>query len=139
MNDLTFSPLEKKALELLLAGEDPVLDVLRQQLSSATISSRQYTGVGYYLNFDLPHKRSGFQETINFRSRFCINDVGAVLKIGNYEQKVGLLFWVLDGYIDSLEAYTFGEENWPDNYDTFHVHYLFGERNLDDLRGEWKT
>ena len=139
MNDITFTPFEKKALGLLLAGEDSVLEILRKQFNCATIGSRQFTGVGYYLNFDLHCKKDENFCAINVRSRFNINDVGAVLVIGDYKQKVGLLLWVLDGYIDSLEVYTFGEENWPDEYDAFKIQYISGQRNLDELRKEWKT
>src|SRR5437660_1160173 len=46
--------LEKQVLELLLAGEDENLSVLRQQVKRASVCSRKMTGVGFYSKFSIP-------------------------------------------------------------------------------------
>ena len=46
--------MEKRALEMLLAGADDRLAVLRSQLSSASVASREMTGVGFFTNFSIP-------------------------------------------------------------------------------------
>ena len=45
--------LENSVLEWLLSGDDPVLVALRHQLASAKVKSREFTGVGFYLHFDI--------------------------------------------------------------------------------------
>jgi hypothetical protein len=139
MNDLTFTPLESQVLEWLLAGEDPVLNALQQQLRSSRIDSRLYTGVGIYLNIDVPRTNNNLLESWNVKLSFCFGDVDAVLVSGNDQQMVGFLLWVENGYIDSLEGYTYGLEKWPEKIDEFHLNYMGGERDLDELRRNWKS
>jgi len=138
MNDLTFTSLENQVLEWLLAGDNPVLNMLRQQLHSSRIESRQYTGVGYYLKFDVPHNKNRLLESSKAKPSFCFGDVNVVIRIGNYEQMVGFLLWVEDGYLDQLEVYTYGDEKWPDMFDEFKLSYMDDPRDLDDLRRNWE-
>jgi hypothetical protein len=138
MNELTFTSLESQVLEWLLAGEDPVLNELRQQLRSSSIESRQYTGVGFYLKFDVPHNVQGFFESSKVKTSFCFGDVDVELTTGNYQQRVGFLLWVENGYLDQLEAYTYGDEKWPEKIDEIHLRYLGNQRDLEDLRRNWE-
>ena len=139
MHDLALNPLEVKVFELLLAGDDPVLNELNQQFQSARIRSRRCTGVGYYLYFDVEKKQENLVESLHIKSLFCFGDVDVILEKGKDQQEVGYLLWIKDGYIDNLEAYTFGAEEWPEEIDEFRVKYISGQRNLDELRKEWKT
>ena len=52
--------LEEQVLEMLLRGQDEVLDVLRQQVKDAQVSSREITGVGFspILKFPPKHRVS---------------------------------------------------------------------------------
>ncbi len=138
MNSLTFTPLESQVLDLLLAGKDPVLNVLRQQFHSSEVESRKYTGVGYYLKFNVPGNTPGLLEIPNVKLSFCFGDVDVVITTGNYQQRVGFLLWVENGYLDQLEAYTYGDEKWPEMIDEFHLRYLGNQRNLDYLRRDWE-
>jgi hypothetical protein len=49
--------LEEQVLEMLLRGNDQVLDVLRQQVKDAQVSSREMTGVGFFTSLKFPPKR----------------------------------------------------------------------------------
>ena len=75
MSDLQFSSLESKVLDLLLAGEDPVLTVLQDQLASARIQSREFTGVGFYLDFEIPTNSKRIQDVLSVKQNFRNNFV----------------------------------------------------------------
>lgn len=137
MNDMTFTPLERQVLELFLTGDEPMLNALRQQLHSSQILSRQYTGVGYYLKFDVPQKKENIIQSSNVKSSFCFGDVDGVITIGEYQQMIGFLLWVENGYIDQLEVYTYGGEKWPDKFDEFRLSFMDDPRDLDSLRRNW--
>lgn len=52
MDDL--DQFEQAVLEKLLAGNHPALAVLRAQAQAARLASREYTGAGFFLSFDIP-------------------------------------------------------------------------------------
>lgn len=52
MEDL--DEFERAVLEKLLAGDHPVLTALRAQAQAARLTSREYTGAGFFLTFDVP-------------------------------------------------------------------------------------
>jgi hypothetical protein len=132
--DLT--PLESEALKQLLAGEDPVLAGLRKQLAVADIRSREFTGVGFYVNFDLPKHVPRLHEVLRVKPEFWLTGVKAT--VDSLEHGVGFLLHVKDGLLDFLEGYTYGE-SWPQNIRSFEVQYIKGERrDLNELRRQWE-
>jgi hypothetical protein len=50
--------LEQAVLAKLLAGDHPVLAALREQAKSAQITSREFTGTGFYCSFQVPSRLS---------------------------------------------------------------------------------
>jgi hypothetical protein len=132
------TPLENEVLEWLLAGEDPVLDALRQQFAVSTIKSRESTGVGWYINFDVPDSQKRLYEILVVKQDFCFGDVDVGLEVNDGLQEVGFLLWVKDGYLDYLEAYTYGFETWPEEIKAFHLRYLGDQRDLSSLRRNWE-
>jgi hypothetical protein len=138
MKELIFTTLERQIFDWLLAGEYPVLYILRQQLSSSTIKSRQYTGVGFNLYLDVSQKNRDLLKLPNVKPTFCIGDVDVEIMVGNHQQKVGFLLWVKNGYMYSLESYTYGDEKWPEMISEFKIRYLFNQRNLNDLKRSWE-
>ncbi len=138
MSDLEFSFLESKVLELLLAGEDPVLAVLREQIASARIQSREFTGVGFYLDFEIPKSSKRLHDVLAVKRSFNFGDVGAYFDNGDQRQEVGFLLWIKDGYLDFLEAYTYGLEKWPKEDRSFQPFYFGNKRTFEDLRRNWE-
>ena len=41
-------------MEMLLAGDDPTLVILREQFHAAHVTKRQLTGVGFFVTFSVP-------------------------------------------------------------------------------------
>jgi hypothetical protein len=138
MNNISFSPLERQVLKLLLNGDDPMLNSLRQQLCSSRNLSRQFSGVGYYLRFDVPKQKVKNVMPSNVKSSFCFGDVNGNITIGDYQQMIGFLLWVENGYLNQLEVYTYGGEKWPDKFDEFQLSYMDDPRDLDSLRQNWE-
>jgi hypothetical protein len=125
MDQLT--TLERAALENLLAGELPALDVLRAQIRLGRVSARRMTGVGFFTTFALP------ADAPRVQGSFRLGDVFAT--IDGLRHGVGFVLWVKGGVLDMLEGYTF-DESWPAVIDGFTLEYIDQrERDLRELRG----
>lgn len=51
---MTLEEFESLVMSALLAGEDPLLDALRQQYAGATVRGREVTATGFVTRFDVP-------------------------------------------------------------------------------------
>ena len=128
MSDLTI--LEKHVLEMLLREDDEILDVLRQQVEHAQVSSREMTGVGFFTHFALP------AETVRVKGSpaLKLGDVNGVAN--NLKHGLGFLLYVTDGVLSMLEGYTY-DEAWPDEVRSLVLTYSSGEvRKLDFLTND---
>jgi len=126
MNKLTH--LEHQVMELLLAGEDESLSVLRQQLKQATVSSRKMTGVGFYTKFHIPSERPRVSGSASFK----LGDVNG--SVNNLKHGLGFLLFITNGEIDALEGYTY-DEPWPIEVQGLTLTYVSGKRrNMDVLK-----
>ena len=54
MSDTDLTPLEREALDFLLAGDDPVLATLREQAAGVTVKSREWTGCVFLTDLVVP-------------------------------------------------------------------------------------
>lgn len=122
-----FTPLEISTMEKLLIGDDDVLKTLASQWNSATLRTRELTGVGFYTHFELPPSAN----PIRGMPTFCFGDV--VAEIEGLKYGAGFLLWVKDGLLDFLEAYTF-QEAWPSEIKEFSLRYEGGARDIKKLR-----
>jgi len=138
MSNLTITPLESQVMEWLLAGDDNVLKVLRKQYHSSTIKSRENTGVGFYLIFDVPHDEKIDLDTHKVKTSFCFGDIDVLITTDRVQQSVDFLIWVEDGYLAELEACTYGLAKWPEIIDDFSLRYFENYRDLEKLRKCWE-
>lgn len=51
---MTSEEFEVQVMTALLAGDDPLLEALRQQYAAATVSGREKTATGFVTRFDVP-------------------------------------------------------------------------------------
>ncbi len=117
--------LEEQVLEMLLRGQDEVLDVLRQQVKDAQVSSREITGVGFFTNFEVPAEAP----RVRARPKFELGDVNGMAD--NVKYGLGFLLFVNDGALSMLEGYTY-DEPWPDEIRGLVLTYSTGQaRKLD--------
>jgi hypothetical protein len=117
--------LEEQVLEMLLRGNDQVLDVLRQQVKGAQVSSREMTGVGFFTSFEVPAEAP----RVKARPKFELGDVNGTAD--NVNHGLGFLLFVNDGALKMLEGYTY-DEPWPDEVRGLVLTYSKGHvRKLD--------
>lgn len=104
-NDI-LKQLEKEAIQLILREHPSLLN----QLKNATITKREFTGAGFYTNFQV-------QDVISGEEDLQISDVGAKL---NNSIQVGFLLFIKKGKLNLLECYTYADP-WPDVIESYEV------------------
>lgn len=115
---------ERAVLEKLLAGNHPVLSALRAQLGSCEVSSREFTGHGFFTNLKVD---PSVEPAPTSRPRIQIRDVGG--KISGLKYGAGFVLFVTEGYLDFLEGFSY-EEPWPPEISEFSLAYE-GQRAED--------
>jgi len=87
-------------MNLLLQGDHPILAILWQQYAAAKVASREFSGVGFFTNFEVS-ETAPLAEPPNFAA----GNVDIQLK--NVPYGAGCVLFVRDGKLDFLECYTF--------------------------------
>ena len=100
--------MEKRALEMLLAGADDRLAILRSQLNSATVDRREMSGVGFFTHFSIPPDGPLL---VAGPRRIVLGDVYA--EVNGLQHPAGFLLFVDDGALNFLECFIF-DERWPE-------------------------
>ena len=106
------TPLEKAVLEKLLERRGEPFDTLRRQVSCASVSKREFSGVGFFTEFALPASVQVARDVADM----TIGDVGA--EIPGLEHGAGFVLFIRGGLVTMLEGYTY-DEKWPENTDEF--------------------
>src|SRR5437660_11797144 len=102
-----------------LAGDLPLLEVLRAQWRNAKFETRELSGAGFFLNVPIPSSLPRADPP-----NFVLSDV--------YFEATGLLhgggsvLFVRDGAISILEAYSHAG-GWPDEITEFTLQYFDGK------------
>ncbi len=130
------SLFENEVFQWLINGDDPVLEALRHQFNSAQVKLREYTGVGLFINLIVQKNNKGVDVLFGVKPNFCFGDVRTFIGIQN--QELGFLLWITDGYLDFLEAYTYGDVEWPEDLSNFKISYIRGNRDIQYLRKQWE-
>lgn len=121
MEDL--NALEHAVLDKLLAGDHPVLITLRAQAESARVRRREYTGVGFFCDFEV----SSDVPRLVVENDFHIGDVNA--SMAGLQHGAGFVLFVRNGCLATLEGYTY-EEPWPREVRNLELTYLREPREL---------
>jgi len=114
---------EQAVLDKLLDGDHPVLVVLRAQAERARLSSREYTGAGFFCSFDVPPD----VPTLAPERDFHFGDVNAV--VDGLQYGAGFVLFVRGGRLNTLEGYSY-EEPWPIEIRKFKLTYQSEPRAL---------
>lgn len=118
MNDAKVNALEREVMDFFLAGDQPQLRDLRSQLSACSVSDRDYTGVGFFTKFRVPHHLS-----INLGADVVLSDVGA--SIDGLSHGAAFVLFIKNGVLDVLEAAS-TEGEWPAQITSYRLHYVPG-------------
>ena len=132
-DDMTRTDLEGRVLSLLLDGEAVGLETLRKQLSLAKVTRREFTGVGFFSTLEVPEHLP----RLSFSGQIAFGDVQLGCK--PLKDGAGFVLFLEDGELAVLEAYTYGDDFWPDSLgksdDTtkYEVSYFGRERDFGAL------
>jgi len=109
------TPLEKAVVDMLLQKRGEPFDTIRQQLAHASVTKREFTGVGFFTEFAVQADASVRRNLPDA----TIGDVGA--KFPMLQHGAGFLLFIRDGVVSMLEGYTY-DEPWPASTDEFRVY-----------------
>lgn len=113
---------EEAVLRMLLAGDDPRLEILRKQAEAGDLARRDSTGAGFFLSFHIPPSAP----TLDV-DNFHFGDVDA--DIEGLRHGAGFVVFVREGRLAALEGYSY-EEPWPQSVERFHLSYQREPRHL---------
>ncbi len=107
--------LEKILAEALLAGDDPMLEVLRAQHAAATVSKLTFTGVGFFAEYYVAEHIQRVSP-----QNFYIDDV--FFELSDLENSAMAMLMIQGGAIDYLEAVTI-DGDWPEKTELRLIYY----------------
>jgi hypothetical protein len=95
-------------MPLLLAGDHPACTVLREQYARARVRHVKLSGVGFFVEYEVPADASRTAQE-NFAG-------GTVtIAVEGVEHGAGCLVFVRCGVLSFLEGYTYGGDEWPEH------------------------
>lgn len=102
--------LEKRVMDMLLHGEHELFKILKEQYESVESKEITNTGVGFYINYKVSSHRLDEKK---YSNKFHIGDVDG--NVSGTNQNVGFILYIENGYMVMLEAYTYGDDEWPED------------------------
>jgi len=118
--------LERRVLEMVVAGEHAVMRRLQVQVTVCGVRDRERTGVGFFTMLDVDRSMAEPADVESARFGDVVAEMDG-LRFG-----AGFLLTITGGYLDQLEGYTF-EEPWPEAVGKFSLSYLQQPRDLPTL------
>ncbi|SRR6266487_5862003 len=109
-------PLEAAVLDKLLAKAGEPFDTLREQLAQASVSRREFSGVGFFTNFAIPPDADVRRTPGNAELGPLLADHPQM------EHGAGFLLFIREGVICLLEGYSHGDAAWPEDTSKFTFH-----------------
>ncbi len=109
--------LQMQVLQMILEGDEPTLDTLRNQLQQTKRIRREMSGTGFFTYFDLPKDAQRLSENATLR----FGDV--IAKIEGLQHGAGFVLFVDEGLLTMLEGYSYDEE-WPSLISSYSLSYM---------------
>jgi hypothetical protein len=123
----TLTKLETRVLAKFLAGNTPILGLLREQAQSLQVVSREFSGAGFFTNLFV----SDDKPRIPGRPRFVLTAVAGDTPV--LSDGIGFALFLEDGALSMIEGFTYGEE-WPNEIENLELQYLDTRaQNLKEL------
>ena len=95
---------------------------LSEQLIQIQIKEIKYTGIGFYINFELKNKVASLKNPDSFPLD------GPIIFSSDIDNFAEVLLWQIDGFISSLEIYTSGD------FITEQIkHYYLKDNNINNV------
>ena len=125
---MELTPLEAAVLDMLLAGDDPHLAILREQRRLLRVTGREHSGVGFFTDVAIPPDATRLPGEPMLRFGDVIADIEGLA------HGAGFLLFVDGGVITMLEGYVFGNEHWPPEGTQVTVRYDSEPRDVNRPR-----
>jgi hypothetical protein len=97
-----FTPLERAVMAAICEMHAEDRQVLEAQLLTAIFGSRENTGAGFFLNFDVNRDQTPAIAGERLRN-------GPQAQIAVLSHGMGFILWLKDGYAHQLEGYTYDD------------------------------
>ena len=128
MNSHDIVDVEYRVMDMLLAGDNECLSILRGQLNGISVLSRDLSGKGFYTKYLIA---PGLDRLKNYPT-FKLGDVNGSAR--NVAYGLGFLLYIAGGAISMLEGYTYGEP-WPKKLENLTLSYSDGgPRDMGKIR-----
>lgn len=125
--NMKLTEFERKILDAYLVGDFPLFADLRDQLNAISVTKRQCTPVGFFVDFEAVHSET------KLGGLDCqMGDVNVILP--SLQLGMGTVLYIAKGRIELLEGFTFGEE-WTGSTEGFSIAYRDGslQRSENDI------
>ena len=103
MSNKDFEQFEKEVMQKIMQENPAIETVLRKQYENAKIINREFTGVGFLTTFEVGTKDLQLKEFLDGE----LGDVQAIFE--GLEHGVGFILFIRNGFIETLEGYTYDE------------------------------
>ena|SRR5579872_5142223 len=118
--------LEREVMEMMLAGEHRYAHMLRQQMASIRVDSRDMTGVGFFTKLAVADPGSALPGVPSFR----LGNVDGIAD--NLKHGIGFLLLIKHGRVSLLEGYTY-DEPWPEQLIGVRLSYSSEQKPLSKI------
>ena len=108
-------------MKKLLDGEHPLLEKLRLQLEQGRVSGREFTGVGFFTDFEVDTSLA--YGSVNLELGDIHTD-----KVEDIQSGIGFILFIREGRLAFLEGFTYGEEQYPENISLCTLYYLWKDQ-----------
>ena len=99
--------LVDRLMPLLLAGDHPTLVTLRAQYQRARITKVELTGVGFFVDFEVPPEMAKTEPR-------DLTGGSANIAVAGVKHGAGCVLFVREGCLTMLEGFTYDDE-WPEH------------------------
>ena len=108
--------IERELVELTLKQNPTYAEILKGQIEHLTVSSREPTGVGCYINFSVPAEVKIFDK--NLTKHLAFNED---IRVEGVPSGLCCVMLVNEGRIHYLELVTYGSESWDGNLEKVEI------------------
>ena len=112
------------AMEFVLTGDTPALEVLRNQYKKSTITSIDKSSVGCFVEFKVDDNIKKIEPQNAY-----IGDV--FLELEQNTSSIGVILFIENGVISMLEFYTHGDDMFPDTFENYQFIYANDKRDFN--------
>lgn len=112
---MVLSNFERLVLEALIKG-DPEEALIRVQLKTAAVTSREYSGVGLFTEIEVAEGAPKLSKS----NRYIEETPRTHLEHPEFQAGAGALLWFKDGLISMLECYAY-DGDWPEDESLFSI------------------